>query len=376
MKSLSKKMLSAATAGTLCAAFALGVPAAAQAADGDSVIRNRTIGYVTTQLHWTVYQTADGKAECPRGTSPNGPREVFKALFPNLGPVEKTQLARESLKMYPTDAPAQFEYYEPLGTTALGLNLDGKVGPKDFTTPMGEKGIDNAFYRVIGCNSQFRGPEGQLQLFANKQIPGFGFDRILLEVTDVDSLNNDPDVNVTIYRGRDPMLLDATGEKVAPGGTQRVDTKYGQKVVQHFHGKIVDGVLTTEAKDGNWPWQIYPSVPLMLKTHDMRFSMKLTPQSADGLIAGYTDNESLYKWLISWSTHHLSYGQLEAPEFYWQIRKQADAYPDKDGKMTAISSAITLNMAQVFIQHDDAKVADAVPAQQPATGKLSQDARR
>ena len=104
--------------------------------------------------------------------------------------------------------------------------------------------------------------------------------------------------------------------------------------------------------------------------------MKLTPQSADGLIAGYADNEQLYKWLISWSTHHLSYGQLEAPEFYWQIRKQADAYPDKDGKMTAISSAITLNMAQVFIQHDDAKVVEAAPVA-PVTAKAStQDARQ
>ena len=366
MKTVSKTILGAA--GALCA-LVMGA-AAVQASEGESPIKDRRIGYVTTQLHWTVYQTADGKAECPRGTSPNGPREVFKALFPNLGPVEKTQLAREALKMYPQDAPGQFEYYEPQGTTALGLNLDGKVGPKDFTSPMGEKGIDNAFYRVIGCNSQFRGPEGQLQLFANKQIPGFGFDRILLEVTDVDSLQDDNDVTVTIYRGRDPMLLDATGEKVAPGGTQRIDMKYGQKVIQKFHGHIKDGVLSSDAKDGNWPWQIYPTVPLMLAFHDMRFQMKLTPQSADGLIAGYVDNESLYKWLISWSTHHLSYGQLEAPEFYWQIRKQADAYPDKDGVNTAISGAITLNMAQVFIEHPAQGVASITPAE-PAKARTA-----
>ncbi len=370
MTFVSKKMLGAA--GALCAlALSYG---SAQAIEGESPIKDRRIGYVTTQLHWTVYQTADGKAECPRGTSPNGPREIFKTLYPNLGPVEKTQLAREALKMYPKDAPPAFEYYEPMGTTALGLNLDGKVGPKDFTTPMGEKGIDNAFYRVIGCNSQFRGPEGQLQLFGNKQIPGFGFVRTLMEITEVDSLANDPDVTVTIYRGRDPMLLDATGEKVAPGGTQRIDMKYGQKIIQHFKGKIVDGVLTTEGKDGKWPWQIFPTVPMLLSFHDMQFSMKLTPQSADGLIAGYADNEQLYKWLISWSTHHLSYGQLEAPEFYWQIRKQADGYPDKDGVMTAISSAITLNMAQVFIEHPNQNVAEGAPAE-PAK-KTTLDAQR
>lgn len=376
MKSLSKKLKGAA--GALCAVMAFGT--AAQAAEGESIIRDRRIGYVTTQLHWTMYQTPDGKAECPNGLSPNGPREIFKTLFPDLGPVADTQLARESLKMYPEDlGGAKFDYYEVTGTIANGLNLDGKVGPNDFTSPTGEKGIDNAFYRVTGCNSQFRGPEGQLQLFANKQIPGFGYNRILLEISELDDLANDPDVTVTIYRGRDPLLLDATGEKVAPGGTQRIDMRYGQKIVQTFKGRIEDGVLMTEAKDGRWPWQIFPGVPYAMQVRDMRFSMQLTPAAADGLIAGYYDVESLYKWLVSWSTHHLAYGQLEAPEFYWQIRKHADAYPDADGRMTAISSAITLNMAQVFIEHPDkavAEIAPAVPATGTRTGSVTQAARR
>ena len=73
MTFVSKKMLGAA--GALCAlALSYG---SAQAIEGESPIKDRRIGYVTTQLHWTVYQTADGKAECPRGTSPNGPREIF-----------------------------------------------------------------------------------------------------------------------------------------------------------------------------------------------------------------------------------------------------------------------------------------------------------
>lgn len=360
MTSLSKKIWSAAAAGT----FLAGMATSAQAAEGDSIIKDRRIGYVTTELHWTMYQTPNGKAECPDGLAHNGPREIFKTLFPDLGPVADTQLAREAIKMYPQDLGGnKFGYIEVSGNIANGLNLDGKVDADDFTSPDGEKGIDNAFFRVTGCNSQFRGPEGQLQLFANKQIPGFGYNRILLEITEVDDLTNDPDVMVTIYRGRDPLLLDASGEKVAPGGTQRVDMHYGQKIIQKFKGQIQDGVLTTAAHDGQWPWQIFGGVPYSLQVRDMRFSMKLTPTSADGLIAGYYDVESLYKWLTSWSTHHLSYGQLEAAEFYWVMRKHADGFPDKDGTMTAISSAITLNMAQVFIEHPDRAVADAAPVQ-------------
>ncbi len=340
-------------AGTV-AALTFGATAA-MALDESDVVRNRTIGYVTTALHWAVYQTPEAKEECPNGLAGNGPREVFRALYPNLGPVEKTQLAREALKYFPQDQGGlKFDYIEAAGKHGIGLNLDGKVGPNDYEGPNGEKGIDDNLQKVIGCNGSFRAPQGQLQLFGNKQIPGFGFVRTLIEITNVDSLVNDDDVDVTVYRGRDPMLNDATGENVAPGGSQRIDMRYGKKLIQHFKGKIVDGTLTTEAHDGRWPWQIFPGPEAVLKARDMRFSMKLTPDGAHGLLGAYYDVDSYYKWLISWSTHHLSYDRLEAPEFYWELRKNADAYPDpKDGHMTAISGAIKVDMAQVFIHHDD-----------------------
>lgn len=313
--------------------------------------RGHTIGYVTTDLHWSVYQTPDLKADCPEGLNGNGPRETFKALFPQGGSVVDTQLAREGLKVFPTDKAAQFPYIMAAGKTAIGLNLDGKVGPDDFVSPSGEQGINNALFRVIGCNAQYRAPDGQLQLFANKLIRGFNFDRIMIELTHVDSLDNDDDVNVTIYRGRDPLLLDATGEKVAPGGTQRIDLHYGKPLIQHLHGHIRGGVLTTDPIDGRWPWAIYFDTPAVLHIRDMRLSLKLTSSNADGLIAGYTDVDSYYHWLTTWSTHHLAYGRLDPSEFYWALRKAADAYPDKNGTMTAISSAITVNMVQVFIEH-------------------------
>jgi hypothetical protein len=341
----------------VCAVLAvtgLGATRPVEADETDaSHLRDGRIGYVTTDLHWSVYQTADVNADCPKGLNGNGPRETFKALYPQGGSVENTQLARESLKLFPQDKRAQFPYILATGPTSIGLNLDGKVGPNDFVSPTGEPGINNNLFRVIGCNAQYRAPEGQLQLFANKLIRGFNFDRIMIELTHVDNLANADNVEVTLYRGRDPLLLDATGEKVAPGGSQRVDLHYGKQLIQHMHGKIVNGVLTTDPIDGQWPWAIYFDVPTVLHIRDMRLSLKLTPNSADGLIAGYTDVDSYYHWLTSWSTHHLAYGRLDPSEFYWALRQNADAYPDEKGTMTAISSAITVNMAQVFIEHPD-----------------------
>lgn len=356
MRLVSNKMCTA-----LAALAVTSLTASLAWADGSQSIANsRTIGYVTTDLHWAFHQTQDVDKDCPQGLSGFGPRETFKALYPNGGPVEKTQLARESLKFFPRDKEMQFPYIFSKATVGVGVNLDGKVGPNDFVSASGEKGIDNALQRVLGCNAQFRRPEGQLQLFGNKFVRTSAWNRTLIEITNVDDLSNSDAVEVTIYRGRDPVLLDATGEGVAPGGTQRIDLRWGKPIIQHLKGKIVDGVLITEPiKEGIYPWAIYNDVPALLNWRDMRLKLTVTPERADGLIVGYMDVESYYEWLISWSTHHLSYGRLDPAEFYWALRKMADAYPDEKGEMTAISSALEVNMVQAFISHPEGDALDA-----------------
>lgn len=359
MTTFSKSMFAASL-------LAVGVSSAAWA-DESSPIKDGRIGFVLSTAHWAVHQTADGKKECPEGLNPHGPREIFKSLYPNGGRMEDTVLVRQGLNAYPADHAAQFPYLETHGTTALGLNLDGKIGPQDFTSPDGEKGIDNAFYRVTGCNTGFRGPEGQVQLFANKFMQRLAFGRMMIELTGVDDLTNDADVEVTIYRGLDQLLLDSTGENVAPGGSQRVDERYGKKLIQHLRGKIEGGVLTTEpVAKATWAWQIEPGIPRSLHIRDMRLQLNLTPTKASGLLAGYFDVDSLLYWTMGYATHHLAYDRLDAPEFYWAMRKVADAYPNEKGENTALSSAITITMAQVFIQHSEKPGATVAAAPEPA----------
>src|ERR1051325_11240167 len=87
-------------AGSLCAALAAASFGTAAKADETSTVRNGRIGYVQSAIHWAVYQTADGKAECPQGLNPNGPREIFKKLWPNGGKMEDTILVREVLNAF------------------------------------------------------------------------------------------------------------------------------------------------------------------------------------------------------------------------------------------------------------------------------------
>ncbi len=342
--------------------------AASSNSDG-AVIRNGTIGYVLTDYHWAVYQTQDSKAECPTGMN-DGPREQFKILFPDDGKKRtllETQLARESAVWRPDVSPEPYPFKEATGKYAIGMNLDGKVGPNDFSTPDGAvKGVDNQLYRAIGCITAYRGPDGAVHYFGNKFAQQYHYDRVLLELTNVDSLTNDNDVTVTTYRGLDGLLTDATGNGFMPGGTQRADHRWGKQFVIRFKGKIVDGVLTADGADLQIPAS---STFEDISTHwirDARFQLKLSEDGAEGLMAGYVDVETFYRQLVqAWSTHHQSYGQLSSPSLYRAMRKLADAYPGKDGHNTAISGAMDMKFTQVFIQHPPAEVA-AKDADAPA----------
>jgi hypothetical protein len=311
-----------------------------------------TIAYVLTDLHWAVWESRDSKTECPDGFN-DGNREQFKKLFPQDDQTRtllETQLRREIDGWYPTTAPDPFVFHDATGPTAYGMNLDGKIGPNDFTGPDGEKGVDNQLYRVLGCIRNYRPPEGAIQGFDNDEVTKDVYNRILIELTGVDSLVNDNDVQVTMYRGRDPILLDATGKKAIPGGSQRVDTRWGLKFIQHMHGKIVDGVLLTEPADLVYPWAVF-YIATDEYMHSARLKLKLSPTTADGMVAGYSDIETWYSQMMrSYSTHHQSYGASSAPSIYKALRRLADGYPDpKTGANTAISSVLSAQFTQVYL---------------------------
>ena len=350
----------------LAAVIAGGGGPAHAAGDAAAVIQNGTIGYVLTERHWSVLQSADGKKECPNGFN-LGPREQFKLLFPEDGTkrtIRETHLAREGETWHPSTTKEPYPFYEAQGPVAIGMDLDGKVSPEDFVSPDGEKGVDNQLYRAIGCISNYRGPEGTAYHFENKFMQQFSYNRILVEITGVDSLLNDDDVTVNTYRGLDDLLTDSTGEPVS-GGSQRIDMRWGKDFRQTFHGKIKDGVLTTDTADFVFPWTGQPAnTNPLLPVRDVRFRLRLATDRAEGLMGGYVDLMGFYYNVnTNWSTHHQSYGQESSPSLYRSLRKVADAYPDpQTGENTAVSASISVKFKQVFIVHPP-----AVMAQGPAT---------
>lgn len=328
----------------------------------DGSWRDGRIGYVMTDLFWAVYQTQDAESECPRGFN-DGPREQFEQLYPahETMSVEQTQLKQEIQTWHPSDDPDGFEFLEVEGQLSWGLDLDETVGPEDFEHPDGGRGIDNQVYRAVGCIIGFRGPDGVEFIFQNKAIVDERFNRMMIEVVGVDSLEDDNEVQVMLYRGLDRLLTDATGEKVMPGGTQRIDRRWGKTLIRETAGRIENGILTTDPiAEVVIPWQNL-RVPSVHVFRDLRFQLKLGPEEATGLMAGYADVDTFYYQLIrNDSTHHLSNGQISGISLYRALRRLADAYPDPEtGHNTAISTALDVKMTQVFIVDPAAETASA-----------------
>jgi hypothetical protein len=356
--------LFAAASLTAGSAFAAdNAPAPAQ----QSPLQNRSIGYVMTTEFKAIYDTPDGKKECPDGLN-EGPREQFKILFPEKPgkkwKITETQLERESEIWFPHTTPDPIPYHYAVGNIAYALNLDGKVGPNDFTSPDldGEKGIDDQLQRAWGCAPNYRSSSYNLLAFNNWRK--YAYNLIVIELTDVDDLQNDDDVTLTTYRGLDKVMTDATGATYLPGGTERLDMRWGKQFIQKFHGKIVNGVLRTDGAD-----YLMPSAGNGMSIADIRYyktqwRLKLTPDRAEGLMGAYMDIDD---WNAASnqqrSTHHQAYGQASTPSLYRAMRKMADYNPDpKTGEMTAISMALKVMFTQVFIKHPEQAVSQNAPA--------------
>lgn len=371
---MTRKIFSSATLAAVTLAFGGALFAAsATPASADSIeprIKDRRIGFAMTRREWAVHRTPGMKDECPNGLN-DGPREQFAILFPEgkrKWTLEESQLAREGEIYFPTHSEDNFVFKEAQGKIGPGLNLDGKTDASDFTNIDGVKGVDNQLFRALGCLGGWNGDgipfiNFQDTTYLRRHISN----RFMFEISEVDDLVNDPDVIVTTYRGLDPLLSDATGEGFIPGGTQRVDARFGKIYQARLKGKIVDGVLITEPGDGLIPNSIAFDTSSHHIYRGMQFHLKLTPERASGVIGGYAD---VYSWMLqfktSWGTHHAAYGQVASQALQRAMYRLADGYPDEKGQNTALSAALDGDYIQVYIEHPPQAVAANEDASAPA----------
>jgi len=252
-----------------------------------------------------------------------------------------------------TDDPGQPEVVSRIGD---GFNLDGKIGAKDFISPDGEKGVDNALYRAWGCDAPWRGGgNATLDLRANdKMIEGLY--TMVIRVSGNQDPLNDSDATVEIGYSPEGIVKDARGG---------IATDYSYRILKSalytkLKGKIKNGVVETEQVEHlhspRIAWFYDQTGDTNFSKGKIRLNMAADGHNATGLIGGYRNWHDLY----AENTFAQDGGQQgtreheDAVSLYYALRRNADGiYNEKTGRYDGISTVYRIRASAAFVVDPD-----------------------
>jgi hypothetical protein len=246
---------------------------------------------------------------------------------------------------------------------AIGLDLDGgDAGPgcshQEFVSPQGERGIDNQAYRALGCTIGWRRPDGGVSDMPRgfRQFLASGEWTQLILLRGIDSLENDPEVQVIYGTTPDRPIVDSEGEFL-PGGSFSVSTK-PPRHRNELKGRIVAGVLTTEPKDikltQTWGQGGARDIRGNRTTFDLRRSrLKLTFQpdgSLKGIVGGYQPAFELIQSISFGGAGAITDGAFDCAGSLKTLKALADGVRDPEtGQCTAVSTAYEVDAVPAFV---------------------------
>ena len=225
------------------------------------------------------------------------------------------------------------------GKYALGFDLDGKSAQKTgFEDPLThQKGIDNQFFRVMGCFSTHRAkPPVRPTHWSyawDAQRPGM---RAWLVSVSGEDLSKDGDVTVTIDKATQNVALDANN-RVKWNQILSLDEQSRSR--NELKAKLKDGVITVE--QGAFRFVGDPFVVPIWDIQNTHLRFKLNKDgSLTGLMGGYQSWLPLYFMYVQGSYPYEAMVGLNMPGIYYAFRRHADANPDpKTGQNMSISVA-------------------------------------
>jgi hypothetical protein len=368
-------------------AFACTVGLMAATGSAHAAESARNIGLVLSTWHFYVNPASDVKQDCPDGLQVTDHAE-FNAQYPTQEDRDRQfKLGMHYLNRGPNGENVTYSPWavkDPIPArylqshTGYGMNLDGTddghetaktCSHEKFTSPNGERGIDNQMYRVLGCIRGYR-TGGFQDLGMTQDLRNYPANRILIEVSGVDDEKNDAHVEVTFLRGRNGLPED-NAKNVIPWHTQVVDDR-APEVVQHTTGRIVNGVLETDPVELRLP-MIELHSPLYVTLFNMRMRLNLSDTGAKGMITGYQDIDGFYQYFARSTgvVDHLA--EFNTAAVYNGLHRFADGDKDpKAGQCRAISTVYYLEATRVFIVHSRARAKQTAQARigalNPAVG--------
>jgi hypothetical protein len=256
---------------------------------------------------------------------------------------------------------------------AYGVNLDGDASgehPHDpyvcphqkFVSPIGEKGIDNQYYRAMGCERNHRGPDGKVGdvLIGDKSALMSDY-TIVMILRNVHSLVNDDNVEVLLASSQDKPIVDSQQNFVRNASYHVTKNPKWRNVLR---GHIVNGVLTTESSDivlerqlGNKP----RGVPTDWNFARSRLKIVFKPDGTlDGVIGGYVPLIMYMLQAIGGSAGTVTVADMDCSSQYRTIKALADGERDPaTGQCDRISSAMHIEAVPAFVFDHTTTTAEA-----------------
>src|SRR5215471_15895454 len=310
----------------------------------------------------------DPGTDCPQGTNPSPdwikvlvdagytPEEakwLRNPANPTRSPVHgQNQMAfrgkdRANVYIDPTSTPDP-GLVGVAGSIAEGLNLDGDENT-GFTSPTGEKGIDNNFYKALGCWKTYRGPHrlssGALNF--NDAMRDGAWTTVIVVVGEGADPMNDGHVKVGFYMSKDKMVKDGLGN-IARDYTFRIAPHPKYEAI--FPARTVNGrIISTAPADVVLRDPSYSSELELLRA---RVNLEMKPDgSLAGYVGGYRPWEPVYRgWVNARGTVIEVLTWVQLPAVYYALRRNADFSPTgPGGEKTHISFALRVDALPAFV---------------------------
>jgi len=356
------------------AALAGGLALITFATGADQPQRTQDYGFVLTNMGMTFYR-GDEKVDCPQGRS-HSLREAFLATQP---PAEQARLLKpensvELERRYKQDyvfgpggrdictSPAYFDTPDretlkvDQSKIGPGLDLDGApdgaAGPttcahQQLTSPTGTTGVDNQFFRAVGCHTSWRGAEGG----GKGDFMGdlhWNDNPTVVIVRDVQSWENDPHVEVVIGASPDRPTLDAT-QKIVAGASLAITDNPRYRTV--LNGRIENGVLTTDPGDVILPYNWVGASGGEFLINHLRIRARLTPKGElEGEAGGYRPLDNAIATLETGGPGVASAAGIDCASVRKTLRVLADGDRDpKTGACASISEGLDFGAKPAFV---------------------------
>lgn len=313
-------------------------------------------------------------SDCPKGTIPDNdvPKALKTAWRTDAEIADITRKVSDGGKGEGAVSPAMSQrgfkkgietYLNPFaapdpgmqqvtGKLAEGFNLDGNAKTGGFTSPTGERGVDNAFYRAWGCIMSFRGTayHAYLSQRANdKMLDGLYTMVIRVSGTGKDPMN-DPNAVVEIAYSPDHLVKDPMGNIVRDYSYRMVKSEQYTKL----KARIRNGVIETEQAELHMPafsWGETNRGDSLFHKGKLRLTLN-KDGGLDGLAGGYRDWRDIYakdtfNSPSDGATRETYYHQNQIA-MYYALKRNADAMPDAHGQNTAISAAFRFTAVPAY----------------------------